>query len=236
MQQIVEKIKTTIQKMDLYDDLYKSVSKEFLPYSGEMIQYPKILNSLVSAEYLYRQYIEKKEPKSSFDYSCISVMYYLSLEDFANKLVYSKYEIEVLSNIGLKSPYEKKWKENDYSDYVSSYDAFWDKKTKSFKKTCEIGTLGYLLKKIFDEKYLRDFLTNTYNGIDIKKLQNYGEKLIDVAQRRNNAAHGGNYLTQSDVLKDKENVYSVSMEEIKGLIFELLEILFQNEQRHQYNT
>lgn len=93
-----------------------------------------------------------------------------------------------------------------------------------------------MLKKIFDEKYLRDFLTNTYNGIDIKKLQNYGEKLIDVAQRRNNAAHGGNYLTQSDVLKDKENVYSVSMEEIKGLIFELLEILFQNEQRHQYNT
>lgn len=134
VQQIVEKIKTTIQKMDLYDDLYKSVSKEFLPYSGEMIQYPKILNSLVSAEYLYRQYIEKKEPKSSFDYSCISVMYYLSLEDFANKLVYSKYEIEVLSNIGLKSPYEKKWKENDYSDYVSSYDAFWDKKQNHLKK------------------------------------------------------------------------------------------------------
>ena len=63
------------------------------------MKYPKLFNSLVSAEYLYKQYVAGKEPNEQFDYSCISIMYYMALEDFANKLVYIPYAKDVLSGL-----------------------------------------------------------------------------------------------------------------------------------------
>lgn len=100
--QIVEKIKEALSKKDLYDELYGAVTEDFSAYASVLMKHPKIFSSLVSAEYLYKQYIDKQDANEKFDYSCISIMYYMALEDFANKLVYIPYYKEILSLIDKK--------------------------------------------------------------------------------------------------------------------------------------
>lgn len=221
---IAEKLKETIQKMEVYDDLYKSVSAEFAEYSSLLFQHPEILSSLVSAEYLYNQYINIMQPDTRFDYSCISIMYYMALEDFLNKLIYTPYSSEVLSLINRRQTRDDFWKNNDCKNYVSNFNSFWDKKNRAFKRSCEIGVLGYLFEGIETELKFQEFLNGKYPGIDIYALKRLGTQLKDIAPRRNDAAHGGNYLTTSDVQKDKDYVYNIAAV-YKGLIVELLDII-----------
>ena len=70
-------------------------------------------------------------------------------------------------------------------------------------------------------------MLNKYPSIDVIQVQNYGIKLKNVAPRRNDAAHGGNYLTYQDVLTDKDNVYATCAESLRGLIIDLLDMLFR---------
>lgn len=220
--QIVEKVKTAISKKDIYDELYAAVSDEFAPYLSALAKFPSIFSSLVSAEYLYKQYVEGQEPRENFDYSCISIMYYMSLEDFLNKLVYIPYMKKVLSTVDRREAKAYNWKTNTgWMKYVSDYTKFW-KKGKP-KDSCEIGVLGFLLEGIEEEEYLQKFFAEQYHVTDIKHIKSYGELLKSKASRRNQAAHGGNYLKYEDVCVDKENIYDV-VNEYRGMILELLEI------------
>ena len=223
--QVVDKIKITVQKLSVYDELYRSVSTEFAKYAAELMKHPQIFSSLVSAEYLYRQYVLSKEPINNFDYSCISIMYYMSLEDFINKLVYIPYANEVLSNLSKNTVKNQKWKDEEACKYVSSVGAFWDKYQR-LKKSCEIGVMGYLFEAVPDEEYFKKFLTEHFGEIDTNHIMSFGTKLKNVAPRRNDAAHGGNYLTYQDVCTDKDNVYNTAIENYRGMIIELLEICF----------
>ena len=223
--QVTEKIKATVQKLEIYNELYRSVSNEFLPYAGTLMQHPQIFSTLVSAEYLYQQYVEKVTANSQFDYSCISIMYYMSLEDFLNKLVYTVYENEVLSCISDSDLNDNNWRKKGSKDYVSSFFSFWDKKNHRFKKSCEIGVLGFLFQEIKNESKFCNFITSKYPKTDVNRIEALGIRLRSVAPRRNEAAHGGNYLTYNDVKIDKEHVYIISVPLYKGLILELLDIL-----------
>lgn len=222
--QIVEKIKEALSKKDLYDELYGAVTEDFSTYASVLMKHPKIFSSLVSAEYLYKQYIDKQKANARFDYSCISIMYYMALEDFANKLVYIPYSKEVLTRIDKRDIKSREWIDKESGKYVSSFYTFWDK-YKRLKKSCEIGVLGYLFEAVNKEEYFEKFLKEKYPNVSIDKLEKYGEKLKDVAPRRNEAAHGGNYLSYEDVRTDKGNVYNM-INEYRGLILELLEILY----------
>lgn len=224
-QQVIEKIKSTVQKLDVYDTLYRAVSNEFLPYSTTLMQHPQIFSSLVSAEYLYQQYVEKREANPKFDYSCISIMYYMSLEDFLNKLVYTPYVEEVLSGISNTDLSNTQWRNGGAKDYVSNFFSFWDKKNRKFKTTCEIGVLGFLFEGINSEIYFSSFISRKYPKTDSQRIKALGTKLRNVAPRRNDAAHGGNYLTYEDVCADKGHVYNITVEEFEGLILELLDII-----------
>ena len=231
-QQVAEKVKNSIQKLNIYDELYQAVSNEFLPYANILVQYPQIFSSLVSAEYLYQQYVENHQPNNRFDYSCISILYYMALEDFINKLIYSPYMNEVLSTIQIydNNPNrDSEWRSSGYRNYVSSYKEFWDFHNGTFKRTCELGPLGYLLESISSESRFESFIVTRYGNVDILKLSNYGTSLKNVSPRRNDAAHGGNYLTYQDVMTDKANVYNTAVSAYKGLIIELLELLFSNQ-------
>lgn len=224
---VVEKVKETIQKLNIYNTLYSSVSTEFLPYATALMQYPQIFSSLVSAEYLYKQYVENKTPNPKFDYSCISIMYYMSLEDFLNKLVYTPYADEVLSGISSSDLNDKQWRDTGSKDYVSQFSSFWNKKKSSYilKNSCEIGVLGFLFDGIDKEKEFESFVIRKYPKADKQRIKALGIKLKSVAPRRNNAAHGGNYLTHSDVLADKGHVYDTSAATFKGLILDFLDII-----------
>lgn len=222
--QIVEKIKDTISKKAVYNELYKAVSLEFAPYAVALMQHPQIFSSLVSAEYLYSQYVEKREPNDRFDYSCISIMYYMSLEDFINKLVFIPYANEILSKIDRKNSKDWNWKNTEGKKYVSDFSKFFLKNGKP-KDSCEIGPLGYLFEGVEEEEFFRKYLADTFKIDDLGRVKAFGTKLRDVAQRRNDAAHGGNYLTYDTVCSDRNNVYNTVVE-YKGMILELMAILF----------
>lgn len=222
--QVVEKIKATIQKLDVYDELYSSISGDFDKYATELMKHPQIFSSLVSAEYLYRQYVEGKSPKTNFDYSCISIMYYMALEDFINKLVYIPYSREVLSKIDSKDLDDKTWQRKESCRYVSSFGKFWS--YGRLKQSCEIGVLGFLFEAVPKEDKFEQWLQKKFPSIDSNTVKAFGGKLKGVSQRRNDAAHGGNYLTYSDVCTDKHNVYDANVQNYRGMIVELLELCF----------
>lgn len=191
--QIVEKIKIAVSKKDIYDELYASVSSEFEPYLTVLAKFPNIFCSLVSAEYLYKQYVENCEPRENFDYSCISIMYYMSLEDFLNKLVYIPYAKEVLSTVEKEEVQNYNRKQNvGWKKYVSDYTKFW--KNGKPKDSCEIGVVGFLFNGIDEEEYFQKFLVDRFGIVDVEAIKTFGKTLKDKAKRRNDAAHGGNYL------------------------------------------
>lgn len=222
--QIIKKIKNEISKKDVYDELYASVSDEFDPYLSTLARFPNIFSSLVSAEYLFKQYVENKIPRANFDYSCISIMYYMSLEDFLNKLIYAPYAREVLSKVDKKDAKAYNFKTNTgWKKYVSDYTKFW--RNGKVKDSCEIGVLGFLLYEIENEEFFQKFLNDKYKVSDITRIKEYGQRLKEKSSRRNDAAHGGNYLTYQDVYEDKKNVYNI-VNEYRGMILELLEMIF----------
>ena len=223
-EQIVNKIKNVLSKDYVYEELYSSVSDIFKKYANYLVKYPQIFTSLVSAEYLYKQYVDKKSPLLQFDYSCISIMYYMALEDFVNRLIYIPYVKSVLSKISSNETNDYKWQKNNAKLYVSNFYNFWDKKNNAWKKSCEIGVLGHLFENINNETKFKLFIESIYPNINITDFISFGTKLKNIAPRRNEAAHGGNYLSYDDVCKDKEHVYS-PLADYRGLIFELLEIL-----------
>lgn len=219
VEQIVEGIKERIEKLDVYERIYSAVSDEFKLYAEHLLRFPQIFSTLVSAEYLYQEYIINRAPNTSFDYSCISILYYMALEDFVNKLIYSAYAVEVLDS-NRRAVYA------DYKPYISSGTYFYDKKNHQYKRTCEIGNLGFLLSALNEENVLKEYLQRKYPNINIPGLVQYGEKLKTVAPRRNDAAHGGKLLSYEDVKIDKTKVYSAN--EYRGLILELINLLWPN--------
>ena len=222
MEKVATKLKDNIRKLAVYDKLYSTITGEFVNYAVHLVRYPDIFSSLVSAEYLYKQYVQDKEPNDRFDYSCISIMYYMALEDFTNKLLYTSYATDVLDQ---RSDEVRA----DYAKFISHNSSFWDKKNKCYKRTCEIGTMGHLLSSLAKETELISFLQGRYPAFDVSRLISYGDKLKTIAPRRNDAAHGGNLLTHSDVCIDKKEVYSNPSELYRGLILELFTILFPSE-------
>lgn len=216
-EEVVKKIKKQIGDLEIYNELYNSLSNEFVLYKEKLQKHTKIFSTLVSAEYLYSQYVEGKSANKDFDYSCISVMYYMALEDFVNRLVYTPYCNEILSTIG----------KNDWKKYVTHYSAFWDNKSKSYKNSCEIGNLGFLFSEVKEREKFKDYMEEQFVEIDLNSITTYGDKLKRVAPRRNEAAHGGNILSYDDVQQDKGNVYSSDVEKYRGLIIELLSILYK---------
>ena len=213
---VCKKIEEQVSKTDLFNDLYKTVSSSFSHFSTALLGFPKLFNTLTSAEYLYKEYVEASVPKESFDYSCISVMYYLALEDMINQLIYTPYSKAVLSGIS----------NNDWKSYVTHQLAFWDRSRRSYKEECELGNLGYLLSGVNRLSPLKDFVIKKYPKVDLDGLEAFGKTLKTVAPRRNNAAHGGNYLSYSDAVEDKKWVYYANGIDYRGLLLELMALLF----------
>ena len=215
---VIEKIKNEIKKLNVYSELYSKVTQDFKQYEQDLLAYPDIFSSLASAEYLYNQYVVQQQPNEKFDYSCISILYYMALEDFANKMLYSSYVTSVLDN-------NVSAVKRNYSVYISHPIVFWDSKNHQYKRTCEIGNLGHLFEAVNKETIYANYLQRSYPRIDLKQLVSYGTELITIAPRRNEAAHGGNRITYNDVLIDKKHVYD-SVETCRGLIMELFHIIF----------
>ena len=144
-------------------------------------------------------------------------------------MVYTPYANNILSGVGENDLNDNQWKRNESSKYVSSTNAFWPyDKTRNvhrLKTTCELGVLGHLFQSANTEDHFSHFIMQRYPDTDISRIVTLGTDLINIAPRRNDAAHGGNYLTHADVLTDKGHVYNVSISQFRGLILELMDII-----------
>jgi hypothetical protein len=222
---IVEKMKSSIEEEEDYSKIYQALEQNFSKYERVLKQYPSLLNSLASAEYLYSIYIINSKEKQDFDYSCISIMYYMSLENFLNKLIYI--------------PYKKKILELNKEDVISS-NKFLSKPEKymykkkyglEFKKTCELGNLAFLCSDVEITIEFNNFLRQEYylTNDDIEQLRVLGEGIKNCTKNRNDAAHGSEIILYERVVEDKKCVYPIaSLEDTKGLLMSLMEILFDN--------
>lgn len=221
---VAQKIQKSVKKLKIYDTLYAEITEDFKKYSEHLLSFSDIFCSLTSAEYLYSMYVKGIQDNNRFDYSCISIMYYMSLEEFVNKLVYTKY-VDAVLDPNIATVFDPNNK-NSYKKYVSHKTNFYDAKNKRMKRTCEIGNLGFLLEGINQETEFKAYLQNAFPKIDISRLITFGSKLKNVAHRRNLAAHGGNIITYAEVCADKLDVFSDKTEQYRGLILELLDILY----------
>jgi hypothetical protein len=213
---VVYKIESIIKIEDDYDKVYQTVTDFFCDYSTQLIHYREIFSNLASAEYLFKHFSTNNITQSKFDYSCISILYYLALETFINALIYKPYYSNVLFNLP-----QDKW-----AKYVSSKTHFWNKNTNGFKATCELGNLGHLLKEATNRKELKKFITNSFKKSDIQKLSDLGQKIIVLTPRRNEAAHSNKIITYNDVLTDRKHVFNTLQGQDQGLIMELLHALY----------
>lgn len=217
IQRVTDTIQEKIKKESSYTTLYKSISNEFLKYSSELIAYPNIFDSLVSAEYLYNEYVANSKPINNFDYSCISIMYYMSLEEFLNKIIYIPYFDSILKNS----------KKDDWEQIVSDPHKFWNSTNKCFKNHCEIGNMGFLLAKIKKEKLFLEYMERKFTNLVIDDVISYGKQLKQISNRRNVAAHGAHVLSHDTVIEDKKIIFAIdSIDENRGLILKLLSVLY----------
>jgi len=216
--EIAKKIKNSIQNEEDYDEIYYQIRSDFNQYNKDILQhYNGILDSLASAEFLYEKYLKEKNANSNFDYSCISIMYYMSLEDFLNKIVYTPYAENILApnKRDALGPNNKKYAKN-----ISYF-----RNGKTIRRTCELGPIGHLLKDIKEEQYFLEYIEKNFPNSNLNLINEFGDKIIKISPKRNNAAHGGNIITYDEAFSDKLNVYEKDdIEQFRGLIKELLKL------------
>ena len=221
---IYEKLHNIISNDDNFSTRFEAVSKDFTEYVDYLKSYQTLLTSLSSAEFLYDRYITKMSEKKNFDYSCISIMYYKTLEDFINKFLYIPYKNEVLKNNKEEALNTKLYLNNPEFYY----------KYEKFKTSCELGPLSFLCADVKIIPKFRDYLKNKYHFDDSYKsfdrLEIFGKKLQKKSENRNNAAHGGKIISYETAKDDKTTVYPTeSPEEIRGLLKEFLDIIFHKD-------
>jgi len=215
--ELKEKIKNAIAKKAEYDDFYWCVSEDFKPYADKLFKYPSLFNSLVSAEFLYNRFIVTKPEQRGFDYSCVSIMYYMSLEEFINKILYVPYKNKILV--------QNRDKIFDTKRYLSKPGYYM--RGNDIKSSCELGPLAYLFKNITETQAFEAFVRKEFGIIDsdIVEIQKFGQKLLEKVMNRNDAAHGGHNISYETANEDKIIVYPEDdIDNTRGLLKEFLKL------------
>lgn len=182
-----------LNKRELLVNEFQSVYKELnIP--------DDIFDTLATAEYLFSNYIDEKEPLSGWDYSFVSILYYQVLEKALNYYAYVPYVTEINNMVTAENS-------SLYFSNAKCTQINYRNKSVSIKPVLELGPIGFLMKSVaYGNNKYTDFLTNKYDNINIFKIGKYGEKVIEVSKRRNHAAHA-QILSFDDAKEDKYIIY-----------------------------
>lgn len=218
---ICTKIIDTVKKDNLIDYSRRMLIEFFEKSFPELTIPDNIFDTLATAEYLYAEYIDEKEPIVGWDYSFISILYYQVLEAVLNNFIYRPYIKKYMGGITAENREEYFGKANcckcgrNGSIFV--------------KESIELGSMGHLLKDIDNNIKLTDFLEKEYPQISVAEIPSYGIKLLEVSKRRNYAAHS-NKVDYEDAKDDRYIVYSkdriVFTGELRNMINSVLTLLF----------
>lgn len=208
--------------------MFRKINKTLRKYIN-IIPTTTVPKTLMTAESLYEQFIDGEDEKENFDYSCIAMQYYKTLETALNELIYKPYAEKINNDI-------KKNKNLEMSDYL--HDPKYYLRNSNLKEECELGNISHLLKNAPSK--LQDFLKERYNfdEQDIAKIQNFGiklsggKKVAGISIYRNKAAHSG-IITYAEAKDAKRSIYpscsgkcnKCDIPDFKCLLLELLGIL-----------
>ncbi len=200
IEKICERIKNLVIKRPLvqkeYELLYENLSRRYTKLEMKS----DIFDTLSTAEYLFNEYIEGREPIAGWDYSFISILYYQVLEKVLNYYVYL--------------PYSKSIEKEDYGQNVRAYfgnancTIINKRRNKvNLKSAIELGPAGFLLKCASNKNSkFSEFIVGKYEDCSLCELEAFGEEVLKISKRRNKAAHSY-ILNYNEAKEDKYIVY-----------------------------
>ncbi|MBR6983108.1 MAG: hypothetical protein IKH75_06190 [Ruminococcus sp.] len=215
------------------------------------------LDSLTTAEMLYEQYACESFASKGFDFSCISALYYQAFEDAYNDLIWKDYAIE-LNGLEINGQKYVDILKNNKNNTINDPPAqgYLDSKPTQRKyylnyspnttvsPRCMYKSFAILMENICNPSKLPHFCEyfakkTGYSGIyemfnDISfmnKCKEFTDAVSRSADNRNNASHGGSYISVIQCTDDKKRVIN-DLETVRnnsiGLIQQLLYLLHKS--------
>lgn len=189
------------------------------------------INTLATAEFLFKRYASPQYQKEGFDYSSISALYYQAFEEAYNSLVWHGY-VDRLNSVQIGDRqlveylYECKACTNGVISNSSALGYLPEKSYANYLKNgkaCVKPTLTYeifaqlmdnIKKKKLDKlcDYFAELIGYAHrqdmfaDEAFMKKVVNFVNRVGNSAKKRNKACHGGTIITFDECTLDKRNV------------------------------
>lgn len=244
------------QREDNYQQIKEGILSSLGEKAGILPE--STLDSLTTAEMLYARYASDEYAEKGFDFSCISALYYQAFEEAYNILIWRGYADELNTLVingqkytdildacrgsGINPPdargyLDQNAKQRSY--YVEYSNASRPDTTVSLR--CMYKSFAILLQNIKLSSHLEHFCdyiakitgfvsrNDMFNDSDFMRNCNAFISAVDAsADNRNNASHGGTFISITQCRSDKKTVLS-ELETVRsdsfGLIQQLLFLL-----------
>lgn len=255
-QKISDVLVTRCQKEDDYQKIKDGIMSSLGEKAS--ILPDSTVDSLTTAEMLYARYASEKYAKKGFDFSCISALYYQAFEEAYNLLIWRGYadELNALEVNGQKytdiletckghaiNPHAARGyldsapkQRNYYIDYRNT-----SRPETKVSTRCMYKSFAVLLQNIKPSTSLVHFCdyiakitgfsssNDMFNDPDFMRNCNAFITAVDAsADSRNNASHGGTFISVDQCKSDKKTVLS-ELEAVRsdslGLIQQLIFLL-----------
>jgi len=212
------------------------------------------VDSLTTAEMLYARYVSEEYAEKGFDFSCISALYYQAFEEAYNLLIWRGYadELNTLEIEGqkytdiLEACKGRAINSRDAKGYLDpdpkqrSYYIDYSNASRSETKVstrCMYKSFSILLKNIKQPTVIVHFceyiakitgfrnINDMFNDSDFMRNCNAFTAAVGAsADNRNNASHGGTFISVDQCKSDKKTVLS-ELEAVRSDSFGLIQQL-----------
>ena len=220
-------LRTLIHKLSSLErciSLKEDLTKEFEDYPVSLSQL--VIEKLACAEYLYNFYIEGKEENSSLDYSCISALYFSAFEDALNELLYQRYiriinnHAEIRENVLVRKENPSRIEGYGYfPEGKEKYRIYTEVVSGNIRDCIDYTDLVYLLEVVLNperQEEVRQFINYLdIIHVDFALLPDFVLGLLSIREAFDKAVKGLSEIRYSQVLSDKESIYSAKISDIK---------------------
>ena len=221
---------------------FSVIKAELISTLGERSKFllPSVIETLVTAELLYKNYANRDCAESGFDYSSISALYYQSFEEAFNDLIWKPYATWINKQLdsGFSNDELSRLIPGDLSHYTYTIKK---KKQRRASPSIEFGSIWYLMDNLKVDctasyyctyfAYLSGYKNKEEMFQDssfANKRDTFKKDVWVAIPNRNNASHGGNTINLKQCTMDKkavlDNLESIRSDSI-GLIQQLLDIV-----------
>lgn len=235
-------IKEKVKSQRLFTSLKNEVSEDLSRYNQQVPV--NVIETLVTAEYLYKLYIDGKEPLQDFDYSCISALYYQSFEALYNNMIMDPYLLLLEHDPGHQIFWNRmrRNERNRNNLRAEGYGFFPEKRIgqfvnrDGFKHSCMLWDFENMLKMVVDSLPEVQYFSSFLDGISVPGWRDTLPAFVDAVAAarpfRNDASHGGTIVSFNTASNDKERILIMSEFEranmYKNLIKQLLTMIRLN--------